>query len=185
MAKPTHPKSSRATRTSLRSRTSVYNDSVTLYELGELNTERTLAKSTPSELGRSIASGSSKKTRSRTPTDEASGLEPPPPLAKRVKLEEDYEEIVEGNKITVSRSKPNSPHKSKSKPASSSFPPLNWRLVYDTIANMRYSATGCANNAPVDTMGCHMAGEEGEEGPEGEKVCVLHLIAISSSLSLE
>ncbi|KAE9397663.1 DNA glycosylase [Gymnopus androsaceus JB14] len=171
-----HSESSRSSQSSLRSRTSVFNTSVTLYELDDVDESKT-NESTLDGLGRSSGSSSSKKSRTRSSNNEDSGSVSSPRPAKRVKLEvkeEERELSSSGSIQTVSpaKSKSKSPRKpriSKSEPASVS-PPPNWRLVYDKIAEMRYSATGCAKDAAVDTMGCHSAGEgEEQPGPEGEK----------------
>lgn len=150
--KPNPSESSSSTRRSLRIRTSVFDPSVALYELGDLDESKVLNE----EVELAQSSNSSK-------ADSSNDVHP----AKRVKREVKVEEMS----LILAKPKSESPRKFKSNSTSSSSasPPSNWRLVYDKIADMRYSSTGCAKDAPVDTMGCDMAVEE-EEGPEGEKV---------------
>lgn len=131
----------------------MFNPSVALYELGDLDEPKALNEKA-AELVQSSNSSNADSNNDGHPV-------------KRVKREVKVDEM---SSISA-KPKSESPSKLKSDSSSSSAisPPLNWQLVYDKIADMRYSSTGCAKDAPVDTMGCDMAVEE-EEGLEGEKV---------------
>ncbi|KAF5382275.1 hypothetical protein D9757_008957 [Collybiopsis confluens] len=104
--------------------------------------------------------------------------------AKRVKLDSDSKEGVLDCEDSVAKK-----HKStksrlprKAKVSSSPQPaPVKWRQAYDLIAEMRYASDGCARDAPVDTMGCDIAGEG--EGLEGEDKNKRFSILISLMLS--
>ncbi|KAJ3859485.1 DNA glycosylase, partial [Lentinula novae-zelandiae] len=57
--------------------------------------------------------------------------------------------------------------------------PVHWRQAYDLIHSMRYTASGCARDAPVDTMGCDVAGEaEGED--KNKRFSILISLMLSS-----
>ncbi|KAF9043696.1 DNA glycosylase [Rhodocollybia butyracea] len=96
---------------------------------------------------------------------------------KRVKVDleteadSEYQELEQGSSTQVKKPKPEPKSPRKSKQLATLHPaPENWRAIYDSISEMRYSATGCAREAPVDTMGCDVAGEgEGEDGDEKNK----------------
>ncbi|KAF8823984.1 hypothetical protein HHX47_DHR9000344 [Lentinula edodes] len=82
---------------------------------------------------------------------------------------------------------PRSPRKPK-QATSSSTPdtpvtphsaPAHWRQAYSLIHEMRYTPSGCARDAPVDTMGCDIAGEA-EDEDKNKRFSILISLMLSS-----
>ncbi|KAJ3858433.1 DNA glycosylase [Lentinula novae-zelandiae] len=62
---------------------------------------------------------------------------------------------------------------------SSTPAPAHWRQAYDLIHAMRYTSPRCAQNAPVDTMGCNIAGEA-EDEHKNKRFSILISLMLSS-----
>lgn len=67
----------------------------------------------------------------------------------------------------------------KPKQRTSTPAPAHWRQAYDLIHAMRYTSPGCAQNAPVDTMGCDIAGEA-EDEHKNKRFSILISLMLSS-----
>ncbi|KAJ4465513.1 DNA glycosylase, partial [Lentinula edodes] len=70
---------------------------------------------------------------------------------------------------TSTSSTPGTPHSA----------PAHWRQAYSLIHEMRYTPSGCARDAPVDTMGCDVAGE-GEGEDKNKRFSILISLMLSS-----
>ncbi|GAW05090.1 DNA glycosylase [Lentinula edodes] len=57
--------------------------------------------------------------------------------------------------------------------------PAHWRQAYSLIHEMRYTPSGCARDAPVDTMGCDIAGEA-EDDDKNKRFSILISLMLSS-----
>ncbi|KAF9453738.1 DNA glycosylase [Macrolepiota fuliginosa MF-IS2] len=157
--------SSRITRTtarsmSLRTRPSILNSSVTIYEPEDIEALSTSVSPEP-------IPESSRRT-------------------KRIKREYDYEPPASSTPRKRQKSdasiprkvvKATPPKKAKPIPQALAEPhpaPENWREVYDTIKEMRSRIT-----APVDTMGCDQA-QRNESDPKNRRFSTLVALMLSS-----
>ncbi|KAJ3912849.1 DNA glycosylase [Lentinula edodes] len=57
--------------------------------------------------------------------------------------------------------------------------PAHWHQAYSLIHEMRYTPSGCARDAPVDTMGCDIAGEA-EDEDKNKRFSILISLMLSS-----
>ncbi|KAJ4485422.1 DNA glycosylase [Lentinula aciculospora] len=159
----------------LTSRTSAFNASVTLRVLNQ----------GLDQTNRMAGSASLRRKPTRNLAENESEEEEARPL-KRAKRIDDGDEPYNPSKASKSLLKTNLLSKSQSKSSEARNPrklnqtssnsspdqsaPPNWRQVYDLIHKMRYTPSGRARDAPVDTMGCDIAGDgEGEQGEEKNK----------------
>lgn len=85
---------------------------------------------------------------------------------KRVKVDlkaeadSEYQQPEPGSSTPEGKPKLERKSPRKSKESATPHPaPENWRVIYDSISEMRYSATGCARDASVDTMECDVVRE--------------------------
>ncbi|KAJ3995892.1 DNA glycosylase [Lentinula boryana] len=175
----------------LTSRTSTFNDSVTLFELKREPDEPNGHEPEPSESNRMCGSSPLRRKLVRNLAESESEEEQARPPKRSKRVDEPYfpsrlspkprsetnspSRNGSSSRIKTKPSEPKSPRKLKrtsSDSASSAAHPAppNWRQVYDLIHEMRYTPSGCAWDAAVDTMGCSIAGEgEGEDGEDKNK----------------
>ncbi|KAJ3781851.1 DNA glycosylase [Lentinula aff. detonsa] len=175
----------------LTSRTSTFNDSVTLFELKRELDEPNGREPEPNETNRMCGSTPLRRKLVRNLAESESEEEEARPLKRTKLVDEPYFPSRLSSKPrsgTKSPSRNGSSSRTKTKPSEPKSPrklkrtssdsassaahpaPSNWRQVYDLIHEMRYTPSGCAWDAAVDTMGCSIAGEgEGEDGEDKNK----------------
>ncbi|KAJ3983238.1 DNA glycosylase [Lentinula detonsa] len=175
----------------LTSRTSTFNDSVTLFELKRELDEPNGHEPEPNESNRMCGSTPLRRKLVRNLAESESEEEEARPLKRTKLVDEPYFPSRLSSKPrsgTKSPSRNGSSSRTKTKPSEPKSPrklkrissdsassaahssPPNWRQVYDLIHEMRYTPSGCAWDAAVDTMGCSIAGEgEGEDGEDKNK----------------
>ncbi|KIK66156.1 hypothetical protein GYMLUDRAFT_219034 [Collybiopsis luxurians FD-317 M1] len=167
----------------LKARESVHTAAVTLYELDESKNVPNVSDDQEAHKSR-IERNVEKSKRSEVVSEDEESEEADSRPAKRVKIETDEEQASEFDDLVAQKQLPHFKTKSPRKrkvPDHPHFAPSNWRQAYDLIHEMRYTLDGVATSAPVDTMGCDIAGEG--EGLEGEDKNKRFSILISLMLS--
>ncbi|KAJ3807857.1 DNA glycosylase [Lentinula aff. lateritia] len=185
MSFTSHPNPRQVQAPKLTTQTSALDACVTLYtldesnELGEGKESRSEEEEESGEPRMSMTRMRTKHVRNVAESESELEEEEEARALKRVKRVHDSSYGEPSKPRVPARRTPRKPKQPTSTPVTPHPAPAHWRQAYDLIHAMRYTSPGCAQNAPVDTMGCDIAGEA-EDDDKNKRFSILISLMLSS-----